>query len=112
MVHTHTHTNLSLQQILVPVDWKTAKVTPFYKGKGSHSDSTFIPSYFCYLSHCQKSLKNVSQLLDYLEKYDFTSCDQSAFLNKHSTVTAIHKIVDNWIQYTDEAKLPVYVFLI
>ena len=32
--------NLSLQQKLVPVDWKTARMTPIDKGKGSHSDGT------------------------------------------------------------------------
>ena len=31
---------VSLQQKLVPVDWKTVRVTPIYKGKGSRSDST------------------------------------------------------------------------
>ena len=30
--------NLSLTQGIVPSDWKLAKVTPIYKGKGSHSE--------------------------------------------------------------------------
>ena len=34
-----------------------------------------------------------------------------AFLNKHYTVTAIHKIIDNWIQNIAEGQLPVSVFL-
>ena len=36
---------------------------------------------------------------------------QSAFLNKHSTVTAIHKIVGNWIQYTDGGNITCVFFL-
>ena len=103
--------NLSLQQKLVPVDWKTARVTPIYKGKGSRSDSTnFRPiSVICHIAKIfEKCIQ--SQLLDYLEKYDFISCDQSAFLNKHSTVTAIHKIVDNWIQNIDEGQITCVCF--
>ena len=30
--------NLSLNQGIVPSDWKLAKVTPIYKGKDSHSE--------------------------------------------------------------------------
>ena len=30
--------NLSLNQGIVPYDWKLEKVTPIYKGKGSHSE--------------------------------------------------------------------------
>ena len=39
-------------------------------------------------------------------------CDQSAFLNKHSTVTAIHKIVDNWIQNIDEGQITCVCFIL
>ena len=36
--------DLSLQQKLVPVDLKTARVTLIYKRKGSHSDNTnYLP---------------------------------------------------------------------
>ena len=90
--------NLSLQQKLVLVDWKTARVTPIYKGKGSRSDSTnYCPiSVICHIAKLfEKCIQ--SQLLDYLEKYDFITCGQSTFLNKHSTVTALHKIVDNFL---------------
>ena len=44
--------NLSLQQKLVPVDWKTTRVTPFYKGKGSRSVLTVLITVL-FLSHCQ-----------------------------------------------------------
>ena len=103
--------NLSLQQKLVPVDWKTARVTPVYKGKGSRSESTNFRPIFV-ICHIAKIFEKCiqSQLLDYLEKYDFISCDQSAFLNKHSTVTAIHKIVDNWIQNIDEGQITCVCF--
>ena len=96
---------LSLQQKLVPVDRKTARVTLIYKGKGSRSDSTNnCPiSVICHIAEIfEKCIQ--SQLLNYLEQYYFISCDQSVFLNNHSTVTAIHKIVDNWIQNIDEGQ--------
>ena len=53
--------NLFLQQKLVPVDWKTVRVTPIYKGKGSRSDSTnYHPiSVICHIAKC---LKNDSSL--------------------------------------------------
>ena len=102
--------NLSLQQKLVPVDWKTARVTPIYKGKGPRSDITnYRPISVCHIAKIfEKCIQ--SQWLNYLEKYDFISCDQSAFLNKHSTVTAIHKIVDNWIQNIDEGQITCVCF--
>ena len=109
--------NLSLQQKLVSVDWKTARVTPIYKGKGSRSDSTNCRpiSVICHIAKIfVKCIQ--SQLLNYLEKYAFISHDQSAFLNNHSTVTAIHKIavkiVDNGIQNIAEGQITFVCFFI
>ena len=88
-------------------------MTPIYKGKGSRSDSTnYHPiSVICHIAKIfEKCIQ--SQLLDYLEKYDFYPCDQSAFLNKLSTVTAIHKIVDNWIQNIDEGQITCVCFIL
>ena len=70
--------NLSLQQKLVPVDWKTARVTPIYISKSSRSDSTNCHhiSVICHIAKIfEKCIQ--SQLLNYLEKYDSISCDQS-----------------------------------
>ena len=103
--------NLSLQQKLVPVYWKTARVTPIYKGKGSRSDSTnYHPvSVTCHIAEIfEKCIQY--QLLHYLEKYDFIFCDHSAFLNKHSTLQLSTKLLIIGYKILTKAKLPVSVF--
>jgi hypothetical protein len=77
--------NLSLQQGMIPSDWKKARVTPIYKGKGPRSDSTnYRPiSVICHIAKIFERCVQ-SQLLEYLETYQFTlfhviSPDQSVF---------------------------------
>ena len=59
--------NLSLSTCHVPADWKQAKITPIYKGKGSKTD----PSNYCPISviaHIAKILERHvnAQCLSYL----------------------------------------------
>ena len=103
--------NLSINQALVPNDWKKAKVTPIYKGKGSRSDpSNYRPiSVICHIAKVfEKCVRN--QLITYLNKYNFISCDQSAFLKNHSTVTTLHRVVDNWLCNIDDGLITVVCY--
>ena len=104
--------NLSISQALVPNDWKKAKVTPIYKGKGSRSDpSNYRPiSVICHIAKIfEKCVRN--QLITYLNKFNFISCDQSAFLKNHSTVTTLHRVVDNWLCNIDDGLINVVCYL-
>ena len=86
--------NASLAQGTVPHDWKKAKVTPIYKGKGSRSDcSNCRPiSVICHIAKIFEKCVQ-TQLMTYLDDHNFISCDQSAFLKNHSTVTTIKMIM-------------------
>ena len=58
-----------------------------------------------------KCLKMCSkQLLAYLNIHDFITPDQSAFLKDHSTVTALHKITDNWLNNIEEGLITVVFY--
>ena len=39
-----------------------------------------------------------AQCLSYLESHSFISDDQSAFLKYRSTITALHKVDDYWLE--------------
>jgi hypothetical protein len=103
--------NLSFSQSVVPNDWKKARVVPIYKGKGSRSDpSCYRPiSVICHIAKLFESCIKI-QLLAYLNEYHFISCDQSAFLSKHSTVTALHKVTDEWLTNIDEGLITCVCF--
>ena len=82
----------------MPCDWKFSKVTPVYKGKGSKADmNNYRPiSVIC---HVAKLVEKVvqRQLLHYLLSNDLISVDQSAYRPMHNTQTALHRVVDSWI---------------
>jgi hypothetical protein len=103
--------NLSITQCYVPDDWKKARVTPIYKGKGSHSDSSnYRPiSVICHIAKIFEKCVQY-QLMYYLEDHCFITCDQSAFLKNNSTVTAVHKAVDNWLNNIDDGLITVVCF--
>ena len=91
--------NLTLTQNYIPSDWKKAKITPIYKGKGSKLDpSNYRP--ISVVPHIAKILeKHVYSLCyNYLENHDLLTVDQSAFLQKHSTITSLHKVNDEWLE--------------
>ena len=78
--------NLSLCCGIIPHDFKIARVTPIYKGKGSVTEPgnyrpiSIIPTVSKLLEYCVKE-----QLMNYLITSDFISQSQSAYLKHHST---------------------------
>ena len=88
--------NKSIQTHCLPADWKRARVTPIYKGAGSKDDpSNYRP--ISVVSHIPKALEKCinSQLMSYFEEHAFFTHDQSAFRSWHSTVTSVHKLLDD-----------------
>ena len=94
--------NASVSLGVVLTDWKTARVCPVFKGKGSKTDiSNYRP--ISVLSHIAKVFEKCvqCQLLSYLEQHSFISIQQSAYIRHHSTQTLLHKVVDNWLESID-----------
>ena len=94
--------NLSLRSGNVPDDFKLARVTPIYKKSGSIDDcGNYRP--ISVVSHLAKVLEKLvgSQLITYINENSFITPSQSAFLRLHSTHTALHKVIDNWLEAID-----------
>lgn len=90
--------NLSITQSSLPNDFKTARVTPVYKGKGSTNEpGNYRP--ISVIPHVAKLLEKCIQfqLVSYLDHYKFISCHQSAFIKGHSTQTSLHKLFDDML---------------
>ena len=95
--------NVSILTSTVPDDWKKARVCPIYKGKGSKSEAkNYRP--ISVLSHVSKIVERCiyNQLIKYVVDHHFISIDQSAYLSNHSTQTALHKVIDEWLQNIDD----------
>ena len=90
--------NASLISCIVPNDWKTACVTPIFKGKGDVSDkSNYRP--ISLIAHISKifEMSVHKQLLKYFQDNNLISIDQSAYLKLHNTQTSLHRVIDDWI---------------
>ena len=98
--------NMSLTQGVVPSEWKMAQITPIYKGKGNkNSENNYRP--ISVLPHIAKILEKAvqDQFAKYLTEHNFITPDQSAFLKHHSTQTALHKVVDDWLGIIDKGDI-------
>ena len=92
-------------------DWKFAKVTPVYKQAGDIN----MPGNYRLISvieHIAKMIESLIgvQMIDYLEEYNFISLDQSAYLKRHSTITSLHRVIDNWLESMNDEMLIGAVF--
>ena len=104
--------NLSLQMQYLPNDWKLARVTPIYKGKGEVSAETnYRP--ISVISHVAKIFEKEvhTQVLLYLERHAFITPFQSAYLKRHSTVTCLHRVIDDICEGMDDGLLCGMCFL-
>ena len=98
--------NVSLSLSNVIDDWKLSRITPVYKGKGSKNDPTnYRP--ISVIGHIPKILEKEvqTQVMSYLNKFDFISPDQSAYITKHNTQTSIHKVLNDWSTSIDDGLL-------
>ena len=104
--------NLSIESSEIVDDFKLARVTPVYKGKGDHDDpNSYRPiSVSCHFAKLLEYEVN-DQLMKYLVSHDFISTDQSAYLKLHSTVTSLHRVVDDWLENIDDELFTAVCFL-
>ena len=88
--------NLSIVTAIIPTDFKLSRVSPVYKNKGP---TTCLKNYRpisvnCHLAKIMEK-QILIQMMDYLLKHDMITPDQSAYLSKHSSVTSLHKVIDD-----------------
>jgi hypothetical protein len=104
--------NRSMLNSEVIADWKLAKVTPIYKGKGDKLDpGNYRP--ISVIGHIAKILEKLIsiQFVKYMEDHKFISQDQSAYLKKHSTQTSLHRVINDWLEAFNEGELVGVCFL-
>ena len=104
--------NESLQKGEVPSDWKFARTTPIYKGKGCNlTKSNYRPiSVVCHIAKIIEREVQI-QLIDYLTEHDLISVDQFAFLKNHSTQSCLHRVIDDWYEAINEGQMIGAIFL-
>ena len=90
----------------MPSDWKIARVTPVYKNKGSKDDPgnyrpiSVVPTVTKII---EKNIK--AQLVNYFTMNNFFCPEQFAYLKNHSTCSAIHTLVDKWLDNINNRKI-------
>ena len=93
-------------------EWKSARVTPWYKNSGKRSDPTnyrpipiipVVPKVFEQIIY--------DQLYHYLTKNNFFSCHQSGFQSLHSMLTVLIEATDSWAMDIDCGLVNAVVFL-
>ena len=95
--------NLSLIKGIVPVQWKTAKITPVYKGRGDHKllgTISIVPTVAKVIEAYIKS-----KLISFLEINKLLCPTQFAYLNNTSTETALHNFIDNTLNNIDKGNI-------
>ena len=99
--------NQSLRSGLVDGIFKTARVTPVFKG-GEDADINNPSDYrpISVISHIAKIFEKLvkKQLMPFLERTKVISQDQSAYLGGHSTQTSLHRVVDALLDNFNEGE--------
>ena len=104
--------NVSLETGDIPADWKIARISPVYKGKGSKWDDhnyrpiSVLPTFSIIIEReVQK------QMMEYFIKHQLISIDQFAFLKDHSTMSCLHRIIDEWLEAISNNEYVFFLFL-
>jgi hypothetical protein len=103
--------NRSLQEGIVPCEWKQALVIPIPKVRGTKKVEEFRP--INKLPIYEKILEIIvhRQLVEYLEDKNLLEECQSGFRARHSCETALQWVVSSWKRSLGEGKMIGVVFL-
>ena len=95
----------------MPDKWKVAKIIPIHK-KGDKLDfNNYRP--ISILPCASKIMERVvqKQLLQYLKSHSLLSRNQSGFRPKHSTLTALATVTDDWFHSIDKGEYTGTIFV-
>ena len=98
--------NLSLYHGFVPDDWKTARITPIFKKKGSKEDpNNYRP--ISVVSTIAKILeKHIKlELMNYMTNNNLLASSLSAYIRHHSTETALLYLVDKCMSNINNSEI-------
>lgn len=103
--------NLSLQSGNFPNSMKIAKVSPVYKKGDKTEPGNYRPiSVLSVISKVFEKLVN-NRLVKFLEKHNILYKHQYGFREKHSTKLSVINLVNQLIQYQDEGRITIGVFI-
>ena len=103
--------NLTIQQNVIPVEWKKAKVTPLHKAGEKDDPKNYRP--ISVLPVVSKVLERLvhRQLAGYFDKHNLLCKSQSGFRRKHSTETAVTYFTDEILMNMDNGLVTGSVFI-
>ncbi len=103
--------NLSLATGVYTDGWKRARVTPIVKSGDRRQCENYRP--ISVLPVVSKAFEKevFRQVYRYLSESSLLSKFQSGFCPKHSNVTALIQMCDEWLENTDNGKLNGVVFI-
>ncbi|KAK3098476.1 hypothetical protein FSP39_019799 [Pinctada imbricata] len=99
----HILFNTSFREGKLPNVWKTANVTPLHKKGPKHNSSNYRPisltSIICKLM--EKIVRDA--LMSYMEENQLFTVHQHGFRKKHSCVTQLIEVLDDWSKEIDNS---------
>jgi Reverse transcriptase (RNA-dependent DNA polymerase) len=103
--------NMCIKQNIFPQAFKSAKVIPLEKKRGSTDLNNFRP--ISLLTILSKPLEKHIQthILQYMENYNLFHNFQSGFRKQHSCHTALVRLCDTWLQAINNSKMTGAIFL-
>ena len=104
-------TSASLTYIINPNDWKVARVTPVYKDDIKTNPNNYRP--ISVLPIVSKLIGKIvfNQLYAFVMRHDLLADAQSGFGLRHSTLTALLDIANDWFSNMDNGLLNGVLFL-
>ena len=103
--------NLTIQQNVIPAEWKKAKVTPLHKSGTKDDPRNYRP--ISVLPVVSKVLERLihKQLASYFDDHNLLCKSQSGFRRMHSTETAVTYFADEILMNTDKGLVTGSVFI-
>ena len=103
--------NLSIQQNVIPAEWKKAKVTPLHKSGAKDNPQNYRPiSVLPVVSNVLERLIH-KQLASYFDEHGLLCMSQSGFRRKHSPETAVTYFADEILMNMDKGEVTGSVFI-
>ena len=103
--------NLSLETGIYVDDWKRARVIPIYKAEDKRKCENYRPISILPVVSKVFEREVFNQVYRYLCDNSLLSRFQSGFRPKHSTLSALIQMCDDWLQNMDNGNLNCVVFL-